>query len=118
MVARQIQEQEQRQVQPKKRIRRIRTTVTLGERMIIGFMAIMTFVVLGIIVHNFASIYSVNQEVHKLEGDISKQVEVNEGLSLQVVELSAPDRILSIAKELGMSLDENKVKVVQQTSSN
>ncbi|MCK0470655.1 cell division protein FtsL [Halalkalibacter sp. APA_J-10(15)] len=113
MVARQTQEQQQGQVQTTKRIKRVRTTVTLGEKLIISIVAITVFVILSVIVHNFATLYSVNKEVQQLETVIAQQQEVNEGLHLQVLELSEPDRILSIAKELGMVLDDNKVKVVQ-----
>ncbi|WP_237563661.1 cell division protein FtsL [Halalkalibacter okhensis] len=114
MVARKIQEQHQPQVQTKKRIRQVRNPITTGEKAIVGFVALVTFIVLGFMVNNFASLYTMNQEVYRLEQTISQQQQVNEGLSLQVVELSAPDRILHIASEqLGMSLDDNKVKVVQ-----
>ncbi len=113
MVARKIQEQHQSQVQTTKRIKRMRSSVTLGEKLIMSIVAITVFVILSVIVHNFATLYSVNKEVQQLETVIAQQQEVNDGLHLQVLELSEPDRILSIAKELGMVLDDNKVKVVQ-----
>lgn len=114
MVAHKIQEQQQRQVETKKRVRRIPVQVTRGEKAIVIMMAVVTFLVLGAVVNNYASIYSTNQEVYQLEAVIQQQTQQNEGLSLQVVELSAPDRILDLASEqLGMTLDDNKVKVVQ-----
>lgn len=115
MVARQIQEQKQQQTQVKthKRVKRIRTSVTLGEKLIVGIVAVTIFVILSFIVHNFATLYSVNRDVQQLEQDIAKQQEVNNGLHLQVLELSEPERILSIARELGMVLDDDKIKVVQ-----
>ncbi|TWI55782.1 cell division protein FtsL [Halalkalibacter nanhaiisediminis] len=114
MVARKMQEQEQRQVQTKKRIHRVRMQMTLGEKAIIAMMAVMSFIILSIVVHNYVSIYSTNQEVYQLEAAIGEQVQQNAGLSLQVLELSAPDRILDLAtEELGMVLDDNKVKIVQ-----
>lgn len=114
MVARKIQIQEQEQVQTKKRIQRIRTKITLGEKMIVAMIVAATFVVLSMMVHNYASIYSTNKEIYQLEATIGQQIQKNEGLSLQVVELSAPDRILDLAyEELGMNLEDDKVKVVQ-----
>lgn len=116
MVARKIQEQEQKQVQqqPKKRIRTVRNPITLGEKLIGSVVILSTFIVLCLVVNNYATLYSMNREVSQLEASVQQQVQVNEGLHLQVVELSAPDRILHIATEkLGMSLDDNKVKVVQ-----
>ncbi|MCM3713096.1 cell division protein FtsL [Halalkalibacter oceani] len=113
MVARKYQEQQQQQVQTKTRVRRVRMNVTFGEKLIIGFIVACTFLMVSMIVHNYATIYGTNQEVYELEALIAEQVQLNEGLSLQVVELSAPDRILYLAsEELGMTLDDNKVKVV------
>ncbi|WP_227935984.1 cell division protein FtsL [Alkalihalobacillus deserti] len=116
MLAQRIQEQEQRQVQqqPQKRIRQVRNPITLGEKLIGAMIVFVTFIVLCLIVNNYATLYSINREVSQLEAAVHQQTQVNEGLSLQVVELSAPDRILHIASEkLGMSLDDNKVKIVQ-----
>ncbi|KMJ55442.1 cell division protein FtsL [Alkalihalophilus lindianensis] len=114
MVARQIQHQQQTEVKTKKVVRRHRSRITLGEKIIGLTMTVVAFAMIGLMLHNYASIYTLNKDVHQLQGTISQQSQVNEGLSLQVVELSAPDRILDIATgELGMSLDDNKVKVVQ-----
>ncbi|ADC48212.1 Divisome protein FtsL [Alkalihalophilus pseudofirmus OF4] len=114
MVARQIQHQQQTDVKTRKVVERRRTKITLGEKIIASAMAVIAFALIGLMLHNYASIYSLNKDVHQLQGTIAEQSQVNEGLSLQVVELSAPDRILDIATgELGMSLDDNKVKVVQ-----
>jgi cell division protein FtsL len=115
MVAQRIQEQEQKHVQqPKKRVRQVRSSITLGEKVIVGMVVFVSFIFLCLLVNNYATIYSMNREVNQLEATVQQQTQVNEGLTLQVVELSAPDRILHIASEkLGMSLDDNKVKVVQ-----
>ncbi|NEU29473.1 cell division protein FtsL [bacterium LRH843] len=114
MVARKIQVEEQYQVQPKKQQYQGRMKITLGEKVIASMLVFVAFIFLSVIVHNYASIYNTNKEMFQLEQEIGKQTNVNEGLSLQVVELSAPDRILHLAsEELGMILDDNKVKVVQ-----
>lgn len=110
------QQHEQRQEGTliQKSIKRVRSTVTLGEKLIFGLLAFATFAVLGLVIYNYSMIYTVNKEVYQLELSIQKQTQTNEGLALQRTELSAPDRILTIAtEELGMSLDDNKVKVVQ-----
>ncbi|GAE33850.1 cell division protein FtsL [Halalkalibacter akibai] len=115
MVAQRVQEQEQHnKQQPEKRIRQVRNTITLGEKMIGGMVVLFSIIFLCLTVNNYATIYSMNREVVQLQGTVHQQTQINEGLNLQVVELSAPDRILHIASEkLGMSLDDNKVKVVQ-----
>lgn len=116
MLAQRIQEQEQKQLQqqPQKRIRQVRNPITLGEKLIGALVVFGTLIVLCLVVNNYATLYGMNREVSQLETSVQQQSQVNEGLTLQVVELSAPDRILHIASEkLGMSLDDNKVKVVQ-----
>jgi len=50
--------------------------------------------------------------VQSLDGKIDKQEAKNNELKLQVTELSAYDRIWTKAKELGLKLNENNVKVV------
>ncbi len=106
--------QQQPQVETKKRIVRVRSKITLGEKLIMLIMAIAFFLVLSYIIHTYASIYVTNREIYQLEAEIGKQIQKNEGLALQVTELSAPERILNIAYEkLGMTLDDNKVKVIQ-----
>lgn len=114
MVARKIQLEEQPHVSTKRRRVRIRSKITLGEKLIMFMMTIALFITLTVIVQQYASIYITNKEIYQLEREISLQTQKNEGLALQVTELSAPERILSLAYEkLGMTLDDNKVKVVQ-----
>lgn len=67
-----------------------------------------------LVISTYAAIYITNNEIHALEMSINNQVTNNEALQLQVTELSAPDRILQIAKEeLGMTLNDKNVKVVK-----
>ncbi|MEB1809986.1 MAG: cell division protein FtsL [Bacillaceae bacterium] len=87
---------------------------TRGEKGIALLAVVALSVAVTFILANYASVYSMNRDIHNLQRDIQQQSQVNEGLQLQVIELSAPDRILHIATEkLGMSLDDNKVKVIQ-----
>ncbi len=88
--------------------------ITVGERFL--YFATILGVVFAtyFIISTYASIYIVNKEIHTLERTIAAQTTDNEALHLQVTELSAPDRILKIAKDkLGMELNDKNVKVVQ-----
>ncbi len=102
---------------PEKRkviVRKVKSTITKGEKGLYALLILGIAVVSLIILTNYASIYTVNRDIHNLERSVQHQVQVNEGLQLQAIELSAPDRILYIATEkLGMALDDNKVKVIQ-----
>lgn len=116
MVAKRVvrEEGKEKQVQSKTIIRRTPMRITFGEKVIGSILVFIGLVIFSVIVHNSASIYSTNKEIHELNEVIAAQTEKNGGLLLQVVELQDPDRILNLAtNELGMTLDDNKVKVVQ-----
>lgn len=112
-LARQL-EQQQQEIKKKKRILHKKATITKGEKILSGLLVCAVAAVGVVMVSNYAALYSVNKDIHVLQNSINDQMEVNDGLQLQVIELSAPDRILKIAQEeLGMVLDDNKVKVIQ-----
>lgn len=113
-LARQLEQQHQQEMKQKKRILLKKATITKGEKLLFGLFVCAIAVCGVIILTNYATLYSVNKEIFMLENSIAEQTEVNDGLQLQVIELSAPDRILHIAKEeLGMKLDDNNVKVIR-----
>ncbi|PYZ93247.1 cell division protein FtsL [Salipaludibacillus keqinensis] len=87
--------------------------ITKGEKLIYS-MAMMALVfVLYLILSNYATMYSLNHEMQQTETEITQQESINGGLSLQVKELSDPERILHIAQnDLGMELNDNSVKVI------
>lgn len=103
--------QKQKQVQLQSTGKR---KITSGERVLYFFTIIGVVFATYLIISTYASIYIINKDIHNLELSIKQQSASNEALELQVTELSAPDRILKIATEnLGMTLDDKKVKVVQ-----
>ena len=116
MLARQVQPNHNPTPSPQTQtvIRTSRARITLGEKMIALFLATVMLVLSGLIVHNYVSIYSLNKENHLMKADISNQVSINEGLNLQVVEASDPDRLFSIAKENGFELNADNVEVVNK----
>jgi cell division protein FtsL len=102
-------EQEQRiQQAPKKKLQ-----ITVGEKIL--YLIFTMVVVIGsiVIVSNSAKIYSVNREISGLQASIHTQAKVNADLEHQVMELSTYERIWAKAHELGLMLNENNVKVVQ-----
>lgn len=114
-LARKIQ-QEQRsktlhETRPK---REKRFRITLGEKILGGIFCI-ALCFLGIqIIGNQVAIYELNKDIQKTSASISDQKLVNDDLQAQVDKLSSYDRILKKAKELGLKLNENNVKVVQK----
>ncbi|WP_096435511.1 cell division protein FtsL [Alteribacter populi] len=88
--------------------------LTKGERIIYPLALLGVIVVAYMMVSNYASIYIANHHIQQTEQVIAEQTTVNDGLTLQVKELSDPDRILQIAQnELGMELDDQNVRVIQ-----
>ncbi|MBD8003930.1 cell division protein FtsL [Bacillus norwichensis] len=60
-----------------------------------------------------AAVYDTNIEVQDVERNIQKHEKVNDDLAMQVDELSRYERVWKKAKELGLNLNENNVKVVE-----
>ncbi|MFA9557356.1 cell division protein FtsL [Evansella sp. AB-rgal1] len=88
---------------PKKR-------VTKGEKLIYSIALIGIVFSLYFVLSNYATIYVTNHQIQKSELEIHNQLSVNEGLQLQVMELSDPETILSKAKEMGMGLHNENVR--------
>ncbi|TDL35127.1 cell division protein FtsL [Jeotgalibacillus sp. S-D1] len=90
------------------------STFTPGEKLIaMLFVAFICFASLQIITAQ-AEIYSTNKDIQDLETTIVNQQTVNHDLSIQVSQMSTYERVWEKAKELGLTLDETNVKVVQQ----
>lgn len=88
--------------------------VTPGEKLIM--FAIATLFAIGCIfvVSKQAMIFQANKEVQVLQQKIEKQQSINSGLEGQISELRNPDRILRIAAEQGLTINENNIKMIQR----
>lgn len=98
--------------QPNKKIRPSR--LTPGEKVLgLLFALFITFLCVNLI-SNHSSIYQANKDIQQVESEIAQQQRKNQDLENQVSELSRYERIMAKAKELGLKLDENNVKVVEE----
>lgn len=89
--------------------------ITKGETILLSLLAIVFFLASIFVISNYATIQSLNRDVHVLQSDVENKTQTNEDLQLQVTELSDPERIMSIAKEeLGLTLNEKNVKVITE----
>ncbi|MFK4998051.1 cell division protein FtsL [Bacillus sp. N9] len=61
-----------------------------------------------------AAIYEVNKEIEDVKATMHEQKKLNDDLEIQISELSKPDRVLEKAKNRGLNLDKDNVKVVGQ----
>lgn len=95
-----------RTTSPKSKFRR-------GERPILFFIAIFAILTPIFIVYSYASLSSSNIEVERLKKEIEKQENVNAGLSMQVDELASLSNIQDIAKEYGLSYNNDNIIVIK-----
>ncbi|WP_163654368.1 cell division protein FtsL [Listeria sp. PSOL-1] len=96
---------------PKKQILK-RGQVTLGEKIIIVVAALVIAFLAFQIIGMQASMYNVNKDIQASEAKVTDQQKQNSELNTQVKDLSKYERILKKAKEKGLKLNENNVKVV------
>lgn len=111
----QEKQRQHQSIRPKtKRKRKLKIRFTLGEKIVfVSFLLFATYASIKI-VSNQVAIYHVNKDIQQLEEAIDEQKKYNNDLYVEVQQLSTYERILEKAKELGLSLNENNVKVVQE----
>ncbi|ABO66355.1 MULTISPECIES: cell division protein FtsL [Geobacillus] len=94
--------------------RKRRFRLTLAEKLLIVSFLLFAFYVAVQFVSSQVQIYELNKDIQKLETAIDEQKKENNDLYVEVQQLSSYERILQKAKELGLSLNEDHVKVVKE----
>lgn len=84
--------------------------VTKGEKVIYAFIAVLFIVTSVFMVSLSSSTDTINRELQKLETTVQEQRITNEGLAFEVKELSRPERIISIAENHGLKIQNAEVK--------
>ncbi|WP_210363726.1 cell division protein FtsL [Bacillus sp. REN3] len=113
-LARKLQQEQQRTVQaPAKEPVRKMSWLTPGEKVLIFAFGAMVCFGGTFLVSKQAAIYEVNKEIQVMEGDIQEQQKVINDLEVQVSELSTYERIKKVTEKLGLTLNENNVKGVE-----
>lgn len=98
------------QPQPKKVSKVNSRKITLGEKILACiFGACMSLALIFVVSYN-ANIDSLNREVQQLEREVTEQETINKNLNHQAMEYSNPERILMIAKENGLNIQNTQVK--------
>ncbi|WP_240375163.1 cell division protein FtsL [Bacillus piscicola] len=111
------QNQEKQAVHTTIEKRRVRGKITKGEKLIALTMVLAIICASFLVISNYAKVYAQDREITNLTYSIKEQAEINNGYEVEVSELSAPDRIMYYAKEeLGMTLNDDKVKVIQESA--
>jgi cell division protein FtsL len=94
-------------------VKKLNAWLSPGERVLFFAFGILVCIGAAFIVSKQAAIYEANKEIQLVESSIQEQQKVNRDLEMQISELSTYERIWEKAKELGLTLNENNVKVVQ-----
>lgn len=84
-----------------------------GDKVMLFLIALFAFIAPVIIVYTSASLSSSNIEVEKLKRKIEEQENINSGLSMQVDELASLSNIQNIAKENGLSYNNDNIIVIK-----
>ncbi|MEK9197677.1 cell division protein FtsL [Ureibacillus sp. 179-F W5.1 NHS] len=96
----------------KQQSKRKKSRITAKEKFLyIAFVAIVAVLAVSIL-HKQSSIQQTSMEIQEIESQISEIEKQNVDLKVQVSELSTYERIWEKAKALGLTLNENNVKVV------
>ncbi|WP_217585689.1 cell division protein FtsL [Lentibacillus saliphilus] len=84
--------------------------ITKGEKIIYAFMSIGLLVAAVYIVTFSSNTDAVNRDVQSLERKITAQQVTNENLLFELKELKRPERIIRIARENGLNIQNAEVK--------
>lgn len=90
-----------------------RRWVTKGEKILYSATSVGLVIACLYIVFFASSTDHMNRDIQNIEQSIQEQQVYNESLYFEVKELSKPERIMKIAEEKGLKLQESKVKRAQ-----
>ena len=85
-----------------------------GEKFMYIVLAVMILAIPVAKVFTQAILSESNIKVERLKKDITKQQRYNESLSMKISELASLENIESIAKELGLSYNNDNIKTVSE----
>src|SRR5690625_2023873 len=92
--------------------------LTKGEKVIYSLCAVLMIIGTFYIVSFSSSIDSVNREIQTLEENGQQKIVSNNNLTFEVKELSEPGRIVEIASENGLKIQDTKVKRISRVTNN
>lgn len=91
-----------------------RVKMSKFERLIYTFAIVLAISAPVTIVFSQATLSQINFEVEKVKKEIKEQTKTNESLSMKINELASLDKIEEIAKEEGLSYNNNNIKTVDE----
>jgi cell division protein FtsL len=83
---------------------------TPGEYILMGLYTLGVCLALFFVIHMSAEIDGINRNIKSIKTEMTEQQSTNENLAYQKMELSNPERILAVAKEHGLDIQNTEVK--------
>lgn len=108
-----FEEKELRKPTATRRVRRDKRWLTPGEKLMIVVFALFFCMLSVKIISNETAIYQVNKDIQKIETKVKNQQKVNNDLKMQISEESTYEKIWEKAKQQGLNLNDQNIKVVQ-----
>lgn len=84
------------------------------ERLLYSFLLVVLLSTPFMLVFSQATLSKINYEVEKTKKTITVQEKKNESLSMKVNELASLEKIQEVAKEQGLSYNNNSIRVVEK----
>lgn len=114
-LAKKLQQETHQQttIAPKPAKKQKHTWLSPGEKFLTLTLGVALSIGASFIIANQSDIYQVNKEIQLVEQSIQEQQKVNSDLEMQISELSRYERIKEQAEKLGLTFNENNIKVVQ-----
>ncbi len=85
-----------------------------GEKIIYFFLILLLILSPIMIVFSKATLTKTNITLKRLETKITNQKNANESLNMKIDELASLDKIQGLAKNLGLSYNNNNIKVIEE----
>ena len=85
-----------------------------GEKSIYFFLILLLILSPIMIVFSKATLTKTNITLKRLETKITNQKNANESLNMKIDELASLDKIQGLAKNLGLSYNNNNIKVIEE----
>lgn len=82
------------------------------EKLLYGFTLVLLLLTPFVLVFSQATLSEINFEVEKLNKNISSQEKTNESLTMKINELASLEKIQEIAREQGLTYNNNNIKSI------
>lgn len=84
------------------------------EKLLYSFTLVLVLAVPFVLVFSQATLSEINFEVEKLNKKISSQEKTNESLTMKINELASLEKIQEIAKEQGLTYNNNNIRSIEE----